>query len=181
MKKFKLMPVLAILACGSLLFTSCMGKFSLTNKVYSWNGSLGNKFVEGLVFWAFLVLPVYEFSMFIDLVIFNLIEFWTGSNPLAMNEGDMEQQNIHYKGEDYQITATKNKFHIVQLSGEKAGKVVDLVYNESNKTWNYQSEDVNVAMFQQVEDANGNLSAYNFFTPNGTVSMAAESLYAYGK
>ena len=63
--------------------TSCYGPFNLTKKLHKWNGSLGDKFVNELVFFGMLVVPVYEATLFLDGVIFNSIEFWTGSNCLA--------------------------------------------------------------------------------------------------
>ncbi len=72
----------------ALLTTGCYGKFALTQKLYGWNGSLGNKFVNTIVFWAFIVLPVYEVFAFVDFVALNLIEFWSGSNPLAVLDHD---------------------------------------------------------------------------------------------
>ena len=53
-KSFTLLVVAAI--CSSMMFSSCIGSFGLTNKLLSWNKSL---------------------------VILNSIEFWSGSNPVA--------------------------------------------------------------------------------------------------
>jgi hypothetical protein len=65
---------------------ACYGKFSLTNKIYDWNGTIGNEFVRSGVMLALVIIPVYELSLLGDAVIFNLIEFWTGSNPIAATE-----------------------------------------------------------------------------------------------
>jgi len=75
-----LMGALATAASG------CYGQFALTRKLYEWNGSLGNKFLNTVVMWAFLIIPVYEVCSFVDLVVLNLIEFWTGTNPMAVLE-----------------------------------------------------------------------------------------------
>lgn len=48
----------------------------------------------GIIFLVFCAIRVYSFAVFVDAVILNLIEFWTGSNPISMNEGDIE---IQYK------------------------------------------------------------------------------------
>lgn len=63
--------------------SGCYGKFALTKKLYDWNGSLGNKFLVWIVFVIFMIVPVYGIAGFVDIWIFNLIEFWTGSNPLS--------------------------------------------------------------------------------------------------
>ena len=58
MKKRILTRVLAIVLCGSMLtMTSCIGSFSLTNRLLGWNQHVGNKFVNELVFFAFWILP----------------------------------------------------------------------------------------------------------------------------
>ena len=60
MKKTVLTVALVCALCGSMTFQSCIGSFSLTNKLLSWNNTIGNKFVNELVFFAFWVIPVYE-------------------------------------------------------------------------------------------------------------------------
>jgi hypothetical protein len=74
-KTFKLS---VLLLCATMLFSSCIGSFRLTNKLKDWNGSIGNKWVNELVFLAMHIVPVYEVSIFVDAVVLNSIEFWTG-------------------------------------------------------------------------------------------------------
>lgn len=74
---------LLLSALAPLAASGCFGKFALVSKLHAWNGSLGSKVAQQFVFWAFLILPVYGACMFVDAVIFNLIEFWSGKNPLA--------------------------------------------------------------------------------------------------
>jgi hypothetical protein len=69
-----------VLALGA---SGCYGKFALTKKVYDWNGSLGNKFLVWIVFIVFMLVPVYGIAGFVDIWILNLIEFWTGNNPMG--------------------------------------------------------------------------------------------------
>ena len=85
MKKNKLNMALAITLAATLCFSSCIGSFKLTNKVLSWNGSVGNKFVNELVFIAFHIIPVYEITVVADLIILNSIEFWSGENIVAQS------------------------------------------------------------------------------------------------
>ncbi|MCA9539031.1 MAG: DUF3332 family protein, partial [Myxococcales bacterium] len=61
----------------------CYGKFAVTKKLHAWNGTVGGKFVNSIVFWALVIIPVYEVLAVGDTLIFNVIEFWTGSNPIA--------------------------------------------------------------------------------------------------
>ena len=80
-KRYLSVALIAILA-SSMMFTSCIGSFKLTNKVLTWNKQVGSKFVNELVFVAFWILPVYELSGLADLLVLNSIEFWSGENPV---------------------------------------------------------------------------------------------------
>ncbi len=71
---------------GALASSGCYGKFLLTRKLYEWNGSFGDKWLRTIVFWVFVILPVYGIVTFVDAVALNLVEFWTGSNPMATLE-----------------------------------------------------------------------------------------------
>ena len=59
----------------------CYGSFELVKKVHKFNGTLGNKFVNELGFLVMNIIPVYGVAAFIDAVVLNSIEFWTGKNP----------------------------------------------------------------------------------------------------
>ena len=76
----------ALMIAAAFMLSSCIGSFQLTNKVKDWNESLGDKFINEVVFLAFHIVPVYEVAYFADVVVLNTIEFWTGSNPVASNE-----------------------------------------------------------------------------------------------
>jgi len=93
--------------------TGCFGEFGLTRKVYDFNQGVGGKFVNQLVFWAFCVIPVYEVAGVLDVLIFNTIEFWTGSNPVAMAPGETEVQYATVDGHQFRMTAQQNYFSVV--------------------------------------------------------------------
>ncbi len=86
MKRF--VQVLSTVLVVALLLTAfgCYGSFQLTTKVYKFNGGLGGKWVNELGFLVMSVVPVYGVAVFIDAVILNTIEFWTGKNPMASND-----------------------------------------------------------------------------------------------
>jgi hypothetical protein len=65
----------------------CYGSFQMINKVYKFNGGLGSKFVNELGFLVMIVVPVYGVAGFVDAVVLNTIEFWTGTNPMTQNDG----------------------------------------------------------------------------------------------
>lgn len=83
------MALVLALAFGA---QGCYGKFALTKRLHKWNGSLGDKFVNELVFLVIgVVLPVYGIAALVDAVVINSIEFWSGKNPVAskvVTQGD---------------------------------------------------------------------------------------------
>jgi hypothetical protein len=81
----RLIVLLAVTSLASLTI-SCYGSFSLTKKLYKWNGTLGNKFVGALVFWILIVLPVYEVTLVADYFVLNVIEFWTGNQLVTQGQ-----------------------------------------------------------------------------------------------
>ena len=123
------------LAIGITSLQGCIGSFKLTNKVLKWNQSVSNKFVNEILFLVLHIIPVYPITIFVDILVINSIEFWTGKNPLAMGPGEKETQYVSQNGVEYMIEATQNKFHIVQLEGPNKGDQADLIYNSETKTW----------------------------------------------
>ena len=134
-----------LLACGllssTILFTSCIGSFSAFNGLREWNeGVTESKFGNELIFLALWIVPVYGVATLADLIIFNAIEFWDGTNPIAMNEGDSETKILVNKGNTYKITATKNNFHVDIIDGDRKGESTDLVYLDTDKSWNVEKD-----------------------------------------
>lgn len=127
MKRKYFTVALVLLLCGSFVTTSCIGSFSLTNKLLSWNKQVGNKFVNELVFFAFWILPVYEVSCLADVVVLNSIEFWSGSNPVAQGRTVIDGQDGRYivdcDATGYTITSQND------------GSVVRLNFDESDNSW----------------------------------------------
>ena len=175
MKTFK-RPLFA-LAMGSLLITQtgCFGEFALVRKVYEWNDGISdNKFVKSLVFWALNIIPVYGVASFIDVIILNLIEFWSGSNPISMNEGDYEMQMASIKGEEFKIEATKDTFTTTQLTGAKAGEVRVMKYDRCDNTWKYTDSKVkDMAVMTFIGGDADNIRVY---TDNGSVDLTAADM-----
>jgi len=57
-----------------------------------------------------------------------------------MNEGDSETKIVTSKGNTYKITATKNNFHVVIIDGDRKGESTDLVYVDTDKSWNVEKD-----------------------------------------
>ena len=135
-KHFKLT---AMLLTATILFSSCIGSFRLTNNIKDWNEGLGDKFVNELVFIALHIVPIYEIAIFIDGVVLNSIEFWTGDNVVAEPGETKIVKNS--QGQDVQVTALENGYTI--SNGETA---MNLLFDAENQVWsaeyNNQSTDL---------------------------------------
>ncbi|MGB1466111.1 MAG: DUF3332 family protein [Alcanivorax nanhaiticus] len=70
-------------ACAMML-TGCLGQNALFDTVQDWNATAtNNKFVNQGISFIFWWVPVYGLSLLGDIIIFNSIEFWTGTNPIS--------------------------------------------------------------------------------------------------
>ena len=161
MKRGKL-TLVAVVLSGSLLFSSCVGSFSLFNRLSSWNQSVGNKFVNELVFLAFNIVPVYGVAYLADALVINSIEFWSGSNPMA-NVGDG----------NYMVKTLENGYSITK-EGETAS--MDLIYNKEANTWNVVANGESAELVKMNNDGTADL-----FLPNGekmNVTLDAQGMLA---
>ena len=156
----------ALLLSATILLSSCIGSFGLTSKVKNWNDSLGDKFVNELVFFCMLCVPIYEVSMLVDVVVLNSIEFWTGDNPVASNVGET---NIvkNTAGENVEVTTTENGYNI--SNGEQN---MQLVFDEAEKTWSavYGGESVKLMKF--IDDNQAEMFTLNGNSINVTLDDA---------
>ncbi len=170
MTKFKtaiLLTVLSIFLMVSLF--GCYGNFALTRKLYTWNGSLGDKYVNNLVFWVLMFIPAYSAAGFIDFVVLNTVEFWTGSNPMAMNEGEQVIKYAQNKDHSYKVTFTQNNILIEEVAGKNAGQQVQLSFDPDSQSWFLVDNGSSV----KVATVAGN--QMNLFYPSGnsmTVNLA---------
>lgn len=74
---------LVLVAAVGALTAGCFGNFQLTRKVYDINKSIDEKYVRSAATWIFVIVPVYGVAALLDLIVFNVIEFWTGENPVV--------------------------------------------------------------------------------------------------
>ena len=169
MKRNKMFLVAAVLS-GSLLFSSCVGSFGLFNRLTTWNQSLGNKFVNELVFLAFNIVPVYGVAYLADALVINSIEFWSGSNPMA-NVGDVKK----VKGENgnYMVKTLENGYSITK-EGETAS--MDLIYDKEANTWNVVANGESAELVKMNNDGTAEMNL-----PNGdkmNVTLDAQGMMA---
>ena len=72
--------------CTVLLCTSCLGPSHATAHMFKYNRSFENKAAQEGMF--LLMLPGYFIFSFADKIIFNSIQWWTGTNPIDPPGGD---------------------------------------------------------------------------------------------
>lgn len=170
MRKIRISVAAILLAGTSLVFTSCIGSFGLTNKVLSWNRNIGSKFVNELVFLAFWILPVYEVTALADVLVINSIEFWSGSNPLTASTKVVDTDNGRY------LIACDGKGYTV--TNEQTGEAVRLNFEESDRTWSVETADGEQLPFMTFIDD----SHVKMLTPGGDfmpVELSESGVMAY--
>lgn len=119
-----------ILVVGMLSQTTgCFGGFNLTRNIWGWNNTVtGNKFVNWLVFLGLNVIPVYPIGGLADLFIFNSLEFWTGSNPMASNAQPTDKTVALEDGTTWKFKrVSETQMHVViETQGETKTLVMDV-------------------------------------------------------
>ena len=156
MKK-RIISTLLVIAMGMPLLNGCIGNFVLTRKLLNFNQRLSNKWVNEIVFLAMVIIPVYGVCILIDGIILNSIEFWTGSNPLAMNETEQEIKYYAEDGRNIKVVTTQNRYDIYDLDNETNN--VSFVFNTDNETWMLEKDGKLITI----------VDGDNFFDVNGSL------------
>lgn len=169
MKKF-LLPVCAVVLASSMMLTSCIGNFALTNKVLDWNHQISNKFVNELVFIGFHIIPVYEITALADLLVVNSIEFWSGNNPVASTG----EKIVDNGTERYLVAWDESGYTITD---ENSNTVTRLNFNKDENSWSLATSEGDVTFLTFVDDSHVKVPA-----ADGTytvVELSQEGLLAY--
>lgn len=150
--------------------TSCfLGTFSCMNSMLEWNENISdNRYIAALVS---IVLGPVELSIgsLLDIVIFNSMEFWTGSNPMAATEVVGGQD-----GNTYAIAPNGKGGYLVTC--QQTGQQMEYLFDAYTRTWSASMEGQTVKLFTlttphtaQVYGQHGDIL---------TVSLSREGLYA---
>lgn len=133
MKKLMTRAIVVALIGSTGLMTGCYGPFRLTSQLNDWNGRVSDKkFVNELVFLGLCILPAYELCVLGDALIFNSIEFWGGKNPIAMQDGEVDESQIMHEGHMYKMIKTRNN---VTIAMENTDLKADFRYFPEEKAW----------------------------------------------
>lgn len=139
-RKFMVMATAALVGT-SVLFSSCIGSFTLFNKLLSWNNTIGDKWINELVF--IVCTPVYGVAGVIDTLVLNSIEFWTGSNPAAT----AEVKNVETENGVFTVTTDANG-HKIQKEG--SDEIVEFRFNGEQNAWDLVVAEEVTPLFQFV-------------------------------
>lgn len=127
--KINHLKVSAIIMTGCMMASSCVGSFQLTHKLAMWNTRATNeKFLNEIIF--LFISPAYAVCGVVDALVINTMEFWSGSNPLAKNEGKT-QTIMGQDGRYYAVTTLKDGYEIKKPDGE----IMKFLYDSKNNSW----------------------------------------------
>lgn len=148
MKKSKLSMFAAMSLAATMILSSCIGSFQVSNNVLDWNRSVSNsKFVNELLFLGMNIIPVYPITLIADALVINSIEFWSGRNPVASNKiQEVKGEN----GDTYLVKRTRNGYKL--YSSDKKENV-KLNFDEQTQTWSIASNGKENKLFSFVNDS----------------------------
>ncbi len=119
MKRYlRIIASMLVLTVLVLSLVSCAGKFSLTHKLLNWNLSL-NKWLGSFLLFIFIVIPVYGVCLLIDWIILNVIEFYSGSNPIGASAAP-QTKTARIDGRQVSLTMYPGKGINLDLTTEEA-------------------------------------------------------------
>ncbi len=127
----KITILFSIFGFLTLSMVNCFGQFGLTRSIYRINAgiNIGSGKVAGFFRSLLFLFPFsigYYFAMILDVLLFNLIEFWTGSNPVS-------KADFNEKGE--RVTMHKAETgETIELTELKWGEEMDVRVTQSSKT-----------------------------------------------
>ena len=142
MKKISCKAAVVLLVAGSMLTTSCIGSFSLFNKYEDWQCHMtSNKFVNAIV--GFVLQPIVGgVCLFVDSVVLNTIEFWSGSNPVAST--GKTQQVMGQDGRYYAVKTLKDGYRVTAPTGE----VTVFTHDAATDSWSMSQDGVTKEIFR---------------------------------
>jgi hypothetical protein len=105
---------LALALVGALGVSGCYGRFALTNKLHAWNGTVSDRWINSLLFFGLVIVQAYSICLLGDGLIFNTVEFWSGSNPVSRVDPD-GTVHIVKDGQSFELVpAGDNKWNVVK-------------------------------------------------------------------
>ncbi|MDL2241642.1 DUF3332 domain-containing protein [Bacteroidales bacterium OttesenSCG-928-L03] len=167
MKRKVRLAAVAVVLSSSIMFSSCIGSFALSNKLLSWNQDLSDKWVNELVFLVLWVVPAYEIAMLIDGVVLNTIEFWSGNNPASAQVQTIETEDGIY------TVSTDANGHQIQKEG--TDEMVEFRFDQEEDSWSIVSEENVIPLFKMIDQEN----ALVYLADGTTMTISADQAGLY--
>lgn len=120
MKRSLIRPIaLSLLVTVAPTLSGCFGSFGATRLIYEINRDLfSNKILQWIVFLVFASFQVYSIAATIDVILLNLIEFWTGSNPLVERGEEVPERVVQLDDDTLLVmnrdAADKLSFEVIE-------------------------------------------------------------------
>lgn len=152
MKKY--FKISAVLLSATIILSSCIGSFRLTNNIKDWNENVSEKWVNEVIFIALHIIPVYEIAMLVDGVVLNSIEFWTGES--IVEEPGEKKIVTNSNGQEVEITALENGYTI--SNGETS---MDILFDEDTRIWSAVYGEQVTNLIKLVDSNNAQLFLLN--------------------
>jgi hypothetical protein len=112
----------ALLTLASVLLTGCFGKFTLVRGLYQFDKQVEDKFVRSLVFDVLVIVQVYTIAGLVDWAVLNVIEFWTGKNPVVIKITEINGETVVQT-----ISRADDGDVLIRLDRFRDGRAVDAV------------------------------------------------------
>lgn len=140
-KRFMIIASATVLG-SSILLSSCIGSFALSNKFLAWNKTIDSKWVNEILFVVFQ--PAYAVTMLADVLVLNSIEFWSGDNPVEA--GIIKTVN----GDNgvYTVETLENGYNVKNEAGEE----MELIYNKEDNSWSMVQNEESTKLIKFTED-----------------------------
>ncbi|GHT08411.1 membrane protein [Bacteroidia bacterium] len=145
------------------MFSSCIGSFGLSSKLLSWNKTIGDSWTNELVFLCLWIIPAYEVTTIVDVLILNTIEFWSNYNPAMSNVTKTVKTD---KG--LFTVQTTDKGH--KIAKEGSDEIVEFRFNKEEHSWSLITDDTTTKLLQFVDDRHANV----YLADGSTMTVAAD-------
>jgi hypothetical protein len=157
----KVVALVLVMSVGIVFSAGCYGKFQLTRTLYDINTSVQDKYVRSAVTWL-LIIP-YGIAGFLDFAVFNLIEFWSGENPIVSGP----QTRVYAKGDDRAVMtiAREGGATVATVERYHAGSLVS--------TLRIRDDGAGTVTSELIEDGKVSRTMTARQATDGSVSVAA--------
>jgi len=109
--------------------------------------------------------PVYAGTLLIDAVVLNVIEFWSGKNPVAFSGPENLEKIVSSNGKTFKVTMGNSVITVDRLDGPAAGRELTLRYDATTSSF---YSDNSKGMATKVGSISG--TVLSLYSPDGTVA-----------